>query len=60
MYHVDFVFIDEIQCIFINCLRVGLESTKYVVKRHCLRGGARFYYERFLSIMIQVKECRAG
>jgi len=47
MYHVNFVFIDEIQCIIINCLRVGLEAIKCVLKLLSFRGSAIFYYEHF-------------
>jgi hypothetical protein len=47
VYHVNFVLIDEIQCIVINCLRVGLEAIKCVLKLLCFRGSAIFCYEHF-------------
>ena len=61
MYHVNFVFIDEIQCIIVNCLRVGAEAIKYVLKLLWFRGSAIFCHEHFyvhypLSYGVPVRE----
>jgi hypothetical protein len=46
-YHVNFVFIDEIQRIIINRLLVDLEGIIYVLRLLCFRGSAIFCYEHF-------------